>query len=134
MKQLLASIALNSLSIFLTSLLFSGLQVTGGITSFITAGLLLTLLIALLDPIVKIITLPFNIITLGLLSFLSTLAALFVLTFFYSSIKVYPFIFDGISFLGLTIKEMEFSLLLSFIVISATIYFVNKLLGFILEQ
>lgn len=134
MKQLLASIALNSLSIFLTSLLFSGLQVTGGITSFITAGLLLTLLVALLDPIVKIITLPFNIITLGLLSFLSTLAALFVLTFFYSSIKVYPFIFDGISFLGLTIKEMEFSLLLSFIVISATIYFVNKLLGFILEQ
>jgi len=132
-KEFIRVVATNSLSIFLTSLFLSGLQVSGGFNSYIVAGALLAIFETLLAPIVKILTLPFNILTLGLLSFLSTLAALFVLTMFYSKITVTAFTFNGFSFLGLSIGDVQFSTFLSFVVISATIYFVNKLVSYIFE-
>ena len=127
-------VATNALSLFLVSLLFSGLSITGGFVNFLIAGALLAIFATVLDPIVRIVTLPFNILTLGLLSFLTTLAALFVLTIFYSNVGVHAFTFNGISFLGLSIGKIQLSRLLSFVVISATIYFLNRLLAFVFES
>jgi len=126
MHEILKSIATNSLSLFLVSLLFSGLVISGGFTNYILAGALITLFAALLDPIIKVLTLPFNILTLGLLSFLTVMAALFVLTIFYSSVSVNAFSFSGLGTIGLTVGAVHLSRFLSFVVISATIYFTNK--------
>ena len=134
MRELLKRVATNALSLFLVSLLFSGLSITGGFVNFLIAGLLIAIFATVLDPIVRIVTLPFNILTLGLLSFLTTLVALFVLTLFYSNVSVNAFTFSGISFLGLSIGKIQFSRLLSFVVISATIYFLNRLIAFLFES
>lgn len=131
MRGLVSRIAINALSLFLVSLVFSGLRVQGGFTNYLIAGALLTVFSAILDPIIKIITLPFNILTLGLLSFLSTLAALLVLTSVFPKVAVSAFVFTGFSFLGLTIGQIHFSLFLSFVAISATIYFLNKLVAWL---
>jgi putative membrane protein len=134
MRELLKRVSTNALSLFLVSLLFSGLSISGGVANYLTAGLLLAVFSTVLDPIVRIITLPFNILTLGLLSFLTTLAALFVLTLFYSNVSVNAFTFSGISFLGLSIGKIAFSRVLSFVVISATIYLSNRFLTFLFES
>ncbi len=126
MHEILKNIAANSLSLFLVSLLFSGLVISGGFANYLFAGALITLFTALLDPVIKVLTLPFNILTLGLLSFLTVMAALFVLTIFYSSVSVNAFSFSGLSAVGLTTGAIQFSRFLSFVVISATIYFTNK--------
>lgn len=134
MRELLKRVATNALSLFLVSLLFSGLSISDGFINFLIAGSLLAIFSIILDPIVRIVTLPFNLLTLGLLSFLTTLVALFVLTIFYSNVSVHAFTFQGISFFGLSIGKIQFSRLLSFVVISATIYFVNKALAFLFES
>lgn len=134
MKTLLAKIAINTLSLFLVSLLFSGLRISGGFTNFLIAGALLTLFSTILDPIVKIVTLPFNLLTLGLLSFLTTLAALFVTTLFFSALSVHAFTFDGFSAFGISIGRIHFSSLLSLIVISATIYILNRALAYLFDR
>ena len=128
MKAIARLIAINSLAIFLVSLFLPGLHVSGGFTSFIIGGALLTIAATFLDPIIKIITLPFNILTLGFLSFLTTLAALFLITIFYGDIRVSAFTFEGFTFAGIVIQKIQLSLPLSFIVISATIYIFGKVL------
>src|SRR3989338_11683359 len=128
MKAIVRLIAINSLSIFLVSLFLPGLHVSGGCACCIIVGTLLTITSTILDPIIKIITLPFNILTLGFLSFLTTLAALFLITTFYGSIRVSAFTFEGFTFAGIVIQKIQLSYLLSFVVISATIYFLSALI------
>ncbi len=134
MRGLVKRVATNALSLFLVSLLFSGLSISGGFINFLIAGALLAVFTTVLDPIVRIVTLPFNILTLGLLSFLTTLVALFALTLFYSNATVHAFTFMGISFLGLSIGKIVFSRFLSFVVISATIYLSDRFLNFLFES
>lgn len=131
MRQIAKKIVTNALSLFLVSLLFSGLVITGGFINYLIAGALLALFALILDPLVRIITLPFQIITLGLLSFLTIMVALWVLTIFYPPVTVYAFTFPGFSILGLTSGPIHFSRFLSFVLISATIYFANKLIGWL---
>ena len=129
MKELIRRALTNALSIFLISIAVAGLHVNGGFISYIVAGLLLAVFNIILDPIVKIFTLPFNILTLGLLSFLTTLASLFLLTVVYPNVTVSNFTFQGVSLLGLTIGQIQFGGILSYVVISATIYFLNKIIN-----
>jgi uncharacterized membrane protein YvlD (DUF360 family) len=131
MRELAKKIATNALSLFLVSLLFTGLVINGGFTNYLIAGALLAVFATILDPVVKIVTLPFNLLTLGLLSFLTIMVALWVLTIFYSPVLVNAFTFNGFSILGLTIGHIHFSRLLSFGVLSATIYFANKLIDWL---
>ncbi|OGH16693.1 MAG: hypothetical protein A3C30_01115 [Candidatus Levybacteria bacterium RIFCSPHIGHO2_02_FULL_40_18] len=128
MKAVLRLIVINALSLFLVSLFLPGLTVSGGFTGFLISGLLLTIASTILDPIIKILTLPFNLLTLGFLSFLTTLSALFLMSLFYKNISVSAFTFEGLNFMGIVIQEIQFSDLLSFIVISATIYILGRIL------
>src|SRR3990167_11291470 len=134
MRVIAKLIAINSLSIFLVSLFLPGLHVSGGFTSFIIGGVLLTIASTIIDPIIKIITLPFNILTLGFLSFLTTLAALFLITIFYGDIRVSAFTFEGFTFAGIVIQKIQLSYLLSFVVISATIYFLSALIEWLFSK
>lgn len=134
MKTLMRLIATNSLSLFLVSLFLPGLKINGEITTFISVGAILAVVSTLIDPVVKLLTLPFNILTLGLLSFLTTLTSLFLVTIFYKDIRVSDFTFGGISLFGLTIEKVFVSGFLSFVVISATIYFLNKFINWIFSK
>ncbi len=134
MRHLVRNTLVNSLSLFIVSTVFSGLVVQGGIPTYILAGALLTLFSILFDPIVKLVTLPFNIITFGLLSFITTFVSLFTLTFFFHNIRVTNFIFHGFSFAGIEIREIFLSGFLSFIAISATIYFLNKVIDWLFRN
>ena len=134
MRAIARLIAINSLSLFLVSLFLSGLHVSGGFTSFIIGGVLLTVAATILNPIVKIVTLPFNILTLGFLSFLTTFVALFLITIFYGNIQVSAFTFEGFTFAGIAIQKIQLSGLLSLVVISATIYFLSALIEWLFSK
>lgn|SRR3989344_1403268 len=134
MKAIARLIAINSLSLFLASLFLPGLKINGEIITFIYAGAILAIISTLIDPIVKLLTLPFHILTLGLLSFLTTLVSLFLITIFYKDVRVSDFTFGGISVLGLTIDKVFVSGFLSFVVISATIYLLNKLINWVFSK
>lgn len=131
MHDLARKVATNTLALFLVSLLLTGLVISGGFVNYLIAGALLAIFATILDPVVRVVTLPFQILTLGLLSFLTIVVALWVLTIFYAPVMVNSFTFPGFSFLGLTIGAIHFSRLLSFVVISATIYFAGKLIDWL---
>ena len=131
MREIARRVFVNALSLFLISQVLVGLKVTGDFVSFIYAGLILAVLTVLLDPVVKMVTLPFNILTLGLISFLSTTVALFILTLIYKSVSIASFTFAGVEAVGIRVNEIYVSGILSYVVISATIYFLNKLIAWL---
>ena len=65
MRGLLLRWALNAAALWLTSIVISGIQVDGPFSLFI-AAMVLGVLNAILRPVLFLLTLPINILTLGL--------------------------------------------------------------------
>ncbi len=64
--KLIIRIVINAIAIWVTSLLLSSFTFTGNIFSLIVIGIVFGLINALVRPIVKLLTLPINLATLGL--------------------------------------------------------------------
>ncbi|GAB5602786.1 phage holin family protein [Thermus sp. FJN-A] len=68
MRKLLARLLLNTLALWLVSLLYPGVSFApgAGLVDYLVAGALWGLANAVLKPIFLVLTLPLNVITLGL--------------------------------------------------------------------
>jgi len=76
--KLILRILINGLAIWLTSMLFSSFNFTGSVLNLILVAVIFGLVNAFIRPIVKLLTLPINFITLGLFSLvINTLMLLF---------------------------------------------------------
>ena len=64
--KLIFRIIINAVAIWLTTLLLSNFTFTGNIFNLVMVGIVFGLVNALIRPIVKLLTLPLNVITLGL--------------------------------------------------------------------
>lgn len=131
MKAILRNVLLYAFSLYLTTLLFHGLVLHGGTKTLIIGGILLAIGFKILKPILSIISLPFNLLSLGLFSILIIAFILFLITLVYPQIDVRPFTFSGISFWGIEIHKFYVSLLLSYVLISVTIYLITKAINWL---
>ena len=64
--KLILRIIINAVAIWVTTLLLSGFTFTGNILNLIIVGVIFGLVNALIRPIVKLLALPINVVTLGL--------------------------------------------------------------------
>jgi putative membrane protein len=117
-KSLLRNTLINSLSLFILAQIESGLTIHGGLLTFIAGGLALSLLFLIVKPILNLISLPFNLITLGLFSFLINAIIFYLLTVFVTSISITSFTFQGYSFLGFIAPRMYINTFFAFIIIA----------------
>lgn len=67
MTALIIMIAINSLALITVSKLFEGIEVKG-LGSLTVSALIIGIVNAFIKPVILILTLPFNILTLGLLT------------------------------------------------------------------
>lgn len=118
MKSFVRKVLFNSFSIFLISQAISGMKVSGGLATFLLGGLALTILFFILKPILSLLTLPLNIITLGMFSFVINVIIFYLLTVFVASITVSAFTFPGLSLAGFVVPSLYLNTLFSFVLIS----------------
>ena len=90
----------------------------GGFWTLILGGIVLTLLFLILKPIISIITLPLNIITLGAFSFLTNVIIFYILTVFIANISVSAFTFNGFTFAGFVIPKLYLNNFFAFVAAS----------------
>lgn len=64
--KLILRVLINAVAIWLTSLLVPNFDFTGGVLELIIVAVIFGLVNALIRPIVKLLTLPINLLTLGL--------------------------------------------------------------------
>jgi putative membrane protein len=133
MKTLLRNTLFNAISIFLISQMISGMKVYGGLPTYLIAGFVLTLLLMILKPILNLLALPLNIITLGLFSFVINVIIFYVLTVLVVGIVISPFTFNGASFAGFIIPKIYFNTIFDFVLVSFLQSFMVSFLSWLIK-
>lgn len=133
MKGFLQGVGVNTIVLFITLNMFSGLIITGGFWSIFTAAVLVTIGFKILRPVINIITLPLNVITLGLFQLLVIAFIIFLVALIYPQMQISAFQFTGVQFFGISIQPFFVSLFLSYIIISGTIYLINRILFWLFD-
>lgn len=133
MKGLLKNTIIDGFSLYLTAQTLSGVKVEGGFMTFVFGGLVLSLMMSFLKPVLKVITLPINIITFGTFSFVINIIVLYLLTVFIPQIKVSAFVFQGFSLYGFIIPKFYLSTFFAFVAVSFTLSFVISFFRWIIK-
>lgn len=128
MKKIIMDITTYTLSIYFTSIFFRGLVILGGVESFFISGVLLTVASYILKPILKILTLPLTFLTFGLFSLIVNAVVVFAVSLVFPLFQVHSFYFGGLKLFGIILPSFSSNLLLSYLLISVTIYAVARFL------
>lgn len=134
MKKLLRNVFLNAWSLFILSLLIEGVRISGGLETYVVGGIILTLLFMILKPILKIITIPLNFITLGTFSFVINAIIFYILTIIVPQISITSFKFQGLSFYGFTIPGIYFNSLFAYVVSALLFSFIFSAINWITKK
>ncbi len=108
MKKLLRYFLINLVSLLAATKIIAGLTYTGGPKSLVIGAIAFMVINLLLVPLLKILFLPLNLLTLGLFAWLTNVLALYALTTV-SDFKLIPFSFAGANFNGFVIPAYELS-------------------------
>mgnify|MGYP001591925299 FL=1 len=106
MKTILRYFLINLAALVIATQLIPGLTYTGGLKSLMIGAAAFMLINWILVPLLKILFLPLNLLTVGLFSWLVNVLALYALTTV-SSFALIPYRFPGLSVSGVAIPAMD---------------------------
>lgn len=133
MKYLIRVFLFNVFALWLGSQMYPGLVVSGGWQAILSAGTVLSLLMILVQPILKILFIPINILTFGLVSWLINVIVLYLLTLFVPTVQVVAWVFTGFSRQGFAIPSFSLSYTVSLIGASLLLTFLSNFLHWVSE-
>lgn len=134
MKYLIRVFLFHCFSLWIVSQIVPALVINGGWQVLLLAGFVLSLLMLLVAPLLRILLLPINILTFGLLSWGINVIVIYLLTIFVPGVSVYAWDFLGTEFAGFVIPQIHFSSLMSFILVSLSVSILVNLLHDISES
>lgn len=118
MKTLLRHIFINYLVIYLTDIIYPGFSVLSNFKTLITAAVIWLLLNKIVKPIIKLLLLPINLITLNLFSWAIGLITLFLLQSFADGVSITSYAFPGFSYQGFSLPSFYLNIFFSYLVTS----------------
>jgi len=134
MKAFIRNILINLLVIYLVDACYPGFSILHDAKTLITAAVIWLLLNKIVKPIIKLLFLPINLITLNLFSWAVGLITLFLLPLIVGDIKISPYDFPGFNYQGFSVPPFHLSLFLSFIVTSALLNIFHNSLVWIIRK
>lgn len=134
MKYLLRLFLFNVFALWLTSELIPGVIVHGEWYLLLLAGAVLSVLMLIVKPMLKILFIPINLITFGLLSWVINVIVIYLLTFVLPEIEIQPWTFPGLTWSGFVIPPVHFNYVLTLIIVSVTITLFSNVLHGISEE
>lgn len=134
MKSIIRRIVFYSVALYLTSQIATGLTISGGLTNYLIGGIVLSLLFMIVKPVLGIITLPLNIITLGLFSFVVNAIILYLLTIFVPNISISAFTLKGFSLAGFVVPSFSVNNFFAYVAASILLSFIVGLLRWLTKK
>lgn len=128
MRSIIKSVSLNALSIYLLSLVFTGLKFSSPLVLF-EAAFILGFLNTFVKPILSLLTLPINLVTFGFFSFILNLFIIFLVTKIVPGFNVSGFMLTGLPYLG----TITLDALGAYFLVSVGLNFVNGILRVLLN-
>ncbi|MFH0772785.1 MAG: phage holin family protein [bacterium] len=128
MKRIIRIFIFSCFALFLTSYWNRGFQLPLTALDFVKAGICLTILFVIVRPLMKIVFLPFNIVTFGLFSFFLYVFFLHVLSSWYGLFSIRPWQFNGIHMSILSIPRSNISYVANLVLSSFSLSSIINLL------
>ena len=133
MKHLIRVFVFNVFALWLAGQLLPTIRVAPTWQALLSAGGVLSILMLIVKPILKILFLPINIITFGLLSWMVNVIVIYLLTVVASGVAIVPWTFPGGGALGFVIPEIKLSYFMALIASSLLITLIGSTLHSISE-
>ena len=134
MKSFIRSASINGLSLFAIGQGLEGVVVTGGLRTYVLGGIILSILSVTLKPLFGLISLPLNMVTLGMFSFFSNAILLYILTILVTEIKISAFTFPGYSTAGFIIPEIHFNSLFAYVISASVLSLVQGFINWVIKR
>lgn len=109
MRRLLRSLVSHVFALWLTSSIVPTLTITGNLWGMLSAGSALTVMMLLVKPLLTLIFLPINILTLGLLGWMVNVAVLYLWTSLVPNVRLEPWTFPGVAASGFVVPAIHLS-------------------------
>ncbi len=132
MKRIIKAIAFSAIAIYLTSLWNRGLVLPEHLDGFIKAGLVIALIYYIILPLSKIILMPLNLLTFGLMSFIFYLFVLHLLNRGFTILTITGWHFPGWQILGINFPAGEISYLGNLVLTSLSLSSIINILELVL--
>lgn len=134
MKAFLRHVLINLLVIYLVSVCYPGFIVQHDAKTLVTAAIIWLLLNKIIKPIIKLLLLPINLITLNLFSWAISLITLFLLPLIVEGISIVPYNFPGISYQGFIVPSFNLNIFLSYIATSSFLNLFHNAIVWIIKK
>lgn len=126
MRTPIRSFGINLLCLYLLTQFDRGFSLSGSWDVYAYAALLLTIINTFIKPIVKILFLPINMLTLGVFSWVINIATLYLLTRIVPQIHIINWHFEGFKSTWIALPSFTFSPLLNFVFVSLSLSFLAR--------
>ena len=123
MKKLIVRLLGTTLSFYITNFLVIGFHIEPNLTTYLVASLVFILINTILKPIIKLILLPINLITLGLFYWLINVIVLYIFDFLYDGVTITAYQFPGFHSSTFNLPPMHLSLFWTLVISSFLISF-----------
>lgn len=133
MKFLIKKYFSGTLSLFTTLNLVASFKSDGKFSTLLFAGLIFLLIDLFVKPFLKIITLPINLVSFGLFSWIINAIALIILIFFVPQFSLNAWTFPGFFYEDFTLPIVNFNLPLTYIVVSFIISIINTFITWVIK-
>ena len=134
MKNILKSFLINAVALYVLTVIVPAFRIGGGLNSFLTAGATLTVLNILVKPILNLLLLPINLLTLGFFRWASSVLIIWLLTKLTPGLSISNYNFQGFSYQGFIIPPAHFNVLWTLIIGSFMMSIITTFLDWILNE
>lgn len=133
MKSFLRHIFINFFCLFLIAKLIGAVYFSDNSIILLYAAICLTVFNLLIKPVLNLLLMPINMLTLGGFRWVVNVAVLFLVTLFVGGFKITMFTFPGFSAGGFIVPAIHFSSFWSLVLVSFLIEIIESLLGWIFK-
>lgn len=133
MKGLARNVAIYSGALFILPNIIGGVEITGGVWTYIFGGLMLSVMMTLIKPVLNVISFPFNLMTLGFFSIFTNAFILYLLTIFVTGIMIHPYKSHGASIFGFVIPPIAFNTLFAFLASALVLAAIVMIIKWLIE-
>lgn len=128
MKRVFRDFLINFFGFLIISNLLPAIDFSGRIEIMIFASLALSLVNFLVKPLLNLLLLPLNLITLGAFRWIINIISLFLVTLIIPGFKIKSFVFQGVNYQGFVIPPANIGLFWSYLIISFILRLISDII------
>ena len=133
LQKFLKSFLLTSIALYLTTLFIPGFYINPQLKSLVFATLIFSLLNTFIRPLVKLLLLPINLITLGALGWLANIIILYLFAYLSPDVSISSFLLSDIPGIGLILPSLIVGRFIATFIISAVISVAQNLISWLIK-